>query len=200
MTAPAAPLLEVPGLAAGRLRPADEAELQAFYEECRDYVELVTGAPPGAGEARALLSALPPRKTLADKYVFGFREPGGRLVGVLDLIRDYPRPREWYLSLLLFGPGSRGKRHGEGVYRWVTGWLAAEGARAIHLIVTEDNPGAIRFWRRVGFQVQGMGTQIQGSKESVFLRMTHRLAPEGERRGFLGALAALFRGNPRPPA
>src|SRR5512139_3950475 len=114
MLAPAAPLLEVPGLAAGRLRPADEAELQAFYEQCRDYVELVTGEPPGPGEARALLSDLPPGKQPADKYVFGFREGAtGRLVGVLDLVRDYPRPREWYLSLLLFGPASRGRRYGE---------------------------------------------------------------------------------------
>jgi ribosomal protein S18 acetylase RimI-like enzyme len=193
MPGPASPLPEVPGLAAARLRPADEAELQAFYEVCRDYVELVTGAPPGPGEARALLSELPPGKDLADKYVFGFRDASGKLVGVLDLVRDYPRPREWYLSLLLFGPASRGRRHGEGVYRWVAGWVAAEGGRAVRLVVTEDNPKAIRFWQRMGFQVEGAGTQVRGSKESVFLRMSHALAPAP---GLLRRLAAAFRRAP----
>jgi len=197
MTAPSAPLLEVPGLAAGRLRGADEAELQAFYEECRDYVELVTGEPPRPTEARALLLDLPPGKKPADKYVFGFRDPDGRLVGVLDIVRDYPGPGDWYLSLLLFGPASRGRRYGEGVYRWVAGWVSAEGGRAVHLVVTEDNPGAIRFWRRMGFQVKGAGTQLRGAKESVFLRMTHALAPGLGVAGLLGRLAAAFRRSRR---
>jgi ribosomal protein S18 acetylase RimI-like enzyme len=199
MSAPAAPLLEVPGLSAARLGPADEADLQAFYVECRDYVELVTGEAPGPGEARALLLDLPPGKKAADKYVFGFRDDDGRLVGVLDVVRDYPRPAEWYLSLLLFGPASRGRRYGEGVYRWVTGWVSGEGGRAVHLVVTEDNPKAIRFWRRMGFAVQGAGTQVRGAKESVFLRMTHSLAPGAGVGGLLGRIAAAFR-RPRREA
>jgi ribosomal protein S18 acetylase RimI-like enzyme len=71
--------------------------------------------------------------------------------------------------------------------------VAAEGGRAVRLVVTEDNPKAIRFWQRMGFQVEGAGTQVRGSKESVFLRMSHALAPAP---GLLRRLAAAFRRAP----
>ncbi len=180
---PSERVFELTGCFGVRLDPSRADEVQAFYAECRDYVELVTGAPPGPDEARELLTALPPGKTSEDKFAIGFFDAPGHLVGLLDVIRDYPQAREWYLGLLLFGPSSRGKRLGERVVRRLEEWVRAEGGTAIHLIVTEENPGAIRFWRRMGFEVRGPGKQVLRDRESVFLRMTRELAPQPEPTG-----------------
>lgn len=176
-------MFELTGCFGVRLDEGREEELQAFYEECGDYVELVTGAPPGPDEARQLLRALPRGKGREDKFVIGLFDAPGHLVGVLDVIRDYPETRDWYVGLLLFGPSSRGRRLGERVYRRLEEWVRAEGGRSLHLVVTEENPRAIEFWRRMGFEVHGMGKQILPSKENVFLRMRRDLEPRPEATG-----------------
>lgn len=176
-------MFELTGCFGIRLDEGREEELQAFYQECRDYVELVTGAPPGPDEARQLLRALPRGKGREDKFVIGLFDAPGHLVGVLDVIRDYPEARDWYVGLLLFGPSSRGRRLGERVYRRLEDWVRAEGGRSVHLVVTEENPRAIEFWRRMGFEVRGMGKQILPNKENVFLRMRRDLEPRPEPTG-----------------
>ncbi len=176
-------VFELTGCFGVRLDPTRAPELQAFYEECRDYVELITGAPPGPHEAEDLLSAVPRGKTHEDKFVVGLFDAPGHLVGVLDVIRDYPEEAEWYLGLLLFGPTSRGRRLGERVYRRLEEWVAAQDGRAIHLIVEERNPRAIEFWKRMGFDVQGMGKRMLKGREDVFLRMRRDLGPRAEAHG-----------------
>jgi len=52
------------------------------------------GAPTPPDAAEHVLKSLPPGKTHADKHVIGIAAPGGELVGVLDLIRDYPGERD----------------------------------------------------------------------------------------------------------
>ncbi len=170
-------VFELTGCFGVRLDPSRAPELQAFYEQCREYVELATGAPPGPNEAADLLNALPRGKAYEDKFVVGLFDAPGHLVGVLDVIRDFPAEDEWYLGLLLFGPSSRGRRLGERVYRRLEEWVRSQNGRAIHLIVEEQNPGAIRFWRRMGFELQGMGKQLRRTRETVYLRMRRDLAP-----------------------
>jgi ribosomal protein S18 acetylase RimI-like enzyme len=180
---PSERVFELTGCFGVRLDEARAPELQAFYEQCRDYLELVTGAPPGPDEAASLLRDVPPGKGHEDKFVIGLFDAPGHLVGVLDVIRDYPRRREWYLSLLLFGPSSRGRGLGERVVRRLEEWVRTLDGRAIHLIVQEQNPRAIAFWKRMGFEVRGMGKQQLARRENVFLRMTRALAPEPEPTG-----------------
>ncbi|HUL60794.1 MAG TPA: GNAT family N-acetyltransferase [Anaeromyxobacteraceae bacterium] len=180
---PSERVFELTGCFGVRLDESRAPELQAFYEECRDYVELITGAPPGPHEAVDLLRALPRGKAQSDKFVIGLFDAPGHLVGVLDVIRDYPAPQEWYLGLLLFGPSSRGRRLGDRVYHRLEEWVRAVGGKAIHLIVEEQNPDAIRFWKRMGFELQGMGKQLRAKRQNVFLRMRRDLAPAGEWTG-----------------
>lgn len=191
---PSERVFELTGCFGIRLDDRRSPELQAFFEGCRDYFELVTGQPPGPTEALDLIRALPRGKTDADKFVVGLFDAPGHLIGVLDVIRDFPRPREWYLGLLLFEPTLRGKKLGDRVYRRLEEWIRAQGGTAVHLIVEEVNPGALRFWQREGFAVEGMGKRTVKGKESVFIRMTHTLAPRPEPTGtFIPAWLAAWR-------
>ena len=174
---PSERVFELTGCFGIRLDEGREAELQAFYERCRDYFELVTGQPPSPTEARALLAAVPRGKSRDDKFAIGLFDAPGHLVGILDVIRDFPRPREWYLGLLMFEPTLRGQKLGDRVYHRLEDWVRAQGGTSLHLIVEEVNPRALAFWRRMGFEVRGMGKRTLEGKESVFLRMTRELAP-----------------------
>jgi hypothetical protein len=104
---PSEHVFELTGCFGVRLDESRKTELQAFYEGCRDYFELVTGQPPGPNEARP-----PPRRAAREdarrQFVIGLFDAPGHLVGVLDVIRDFPKASEWYLGLLLFEPRLRG--------------------------------------------------------------------------------------------
>jgi ribosomal protein S18 acetylase RimI-like enzyme len=180
---PSERVFELTGCFGVRLDDGRQEELAAFYQECRAYFELITGEPPGPEEAHELLHSLPRGKSPQDKFVIGFFDAPGHMVGVLDVIRDYPTPGDWYLGQLLFGPSSRGRQLGERVCRRLEEWVRAQGGKAIHLIVQEQNPDALRFWRRMGFEVRGMGKQRLKRREHVFLRMTRDLAPAPEPTG-----------------
>jgi GNAT superfamily N-acetyltransferase len=176
-------VFELTGCFGIRLDEGREAELQAFYERCRDYFELVTGQPPSPTEAHELLAAVPRGKSRDDKFAIGLFDAPGHLVGILDVIRDFPKPREWYLGLLMFEPTLRGQKLGDRVYHRLEDWVRAQGATTLHLIVEEVNPRALSFWQRMGFEVRGMGKRTLKGKESVFLRMTRELAPRPEPTG-----------------
>jgi ribosomal protein S18 acetylase RimI-like enzyme len=196
---PSERVFELTGCFGVRLDESRKDELQAFYEGCADYVELITGQPPGPDEAADLLTSLPRGKTHEDKFVIGLFDAPGHMIGVLDVVRDYPRPAEWFLGLLMLAPGWRSHGLGERVYRRLEEWVRACGGSAIHLIVQEQNPGALRFWQRMGFEVKGMGKQHLKSRENVYLRLTRELAPAPEPTGtFVKSwLAAWLRGRER---
>jgi ribosomal protein S18 acetylase RimI-like enzyme len=191
---PSERVFELTGCYGVRLDETRRDELQAFYEGCADYVELITGQPPGPDEAANLLASLPRGKTHEDKFVVGLFDAPGHMIGVLDVLRDYPRPADWFLGLLMFRTGWRGRGLGERVYRRLEEWVRASGGKAIHLVVQEQNPDALRFWQRMGFVVKGMGKQQLPARENVYLRMTRELDPAPEPSGtFIKSWLAAWR-------
>ena len=48
------------------------------------------------------------------------REERGKLSGILDTVRDYPEPAEWFIGLLLLGP--KYCRHGMGYQVYCEGF------------------------------------------------------------------------------
>ena len=61
--------------------------------------------------------------------------------------------------------------------------MRADGGRALHLIVQQANPAALRFWERMGFEVTGMGKQVLKRRELPYLKMTRTLGPADEPTG-----------------
>ena len=136
---------------ATRLTLADVPALQRLCERCGDYYVMEEGAPAAPDTAEHLLTALPPGKTHADKYVAGIHAPGGELAGVLDLIRDFPGEHEWWIGFLLLDPAARAAGLGSRILDEVARAVSAAGGTVIQLGVLEQNVAAERFWRRHGF-------------------------------------------------
>ena len=152
----------------------DLAMLQALHLRCAAFVEETTGHPPRDDEADRLLAFVPSGKSRADKLVFGVIE-AGEMVGVVELLREYPQAHDWYLGLLLLSPEVRGVGVGASVLEQIVEMAAAEGVRELHLIVREDNPRALRFWRRHGFEIVDRRVQDLGTKTNLVFKMIRSL-------------------------
>lgn len=171
--------LALPGCKIRLLQPGDEALAQALLEACADYCKLVTGLPPGPSDAVSLLVERPEGRGPEDKFVFGvFSEPTG-LIGVLDVIRDHPNPRDWFIGLMLFGPSHRSQGLGRQLYLAFETWAAQQGAQSILLAVVDQNERACRFWKRLGFEpIEKRPPRRYGNRENVVIVMKRSLSLE----------------------
>ncbi len=152
-----------------RLGPEAAPLVHGLGARCPDYLEAHYGAPADTAHlVRELLSDLPPGRTLGDKFSLGVFDAGRRLVGALDVVRDYPEPREWYLGVLVLAPEHR--QHGLGAIlrQAVKGWARREGAAGLRLAVAEHNTRARRFWSREGFTPVSQVRAEFGTRQSVF--------------------------------
>jgi GNAT superfamily N-acetyltransferase len=146
-----APVFAVHEATARPLTPRDDPALQALLERAADYTELLTGLPPGSSDAQSLYAALPEGKAYEDKLVLGVHDPGGFLIGVFDVIRDYPVAGTWLIGLLLLDPKYRRQGLGRRLFEGFARWSETMGASVIRIGVAEHNPDALRFWTRLGF-------------------------------------------------
>jgi ribosomal protein S18 acetylase RimI-like enzyme len=161
------------------LQPEDGAILQRLLENCADYFELVNGLPPTGSEAQELFEAKPPTKTFGDKLIIGLWNNAEKLIGVLDVIRDYPQPGEWFVGLLLIEPTYRQHGIGQQMYQAFEQWAVMGGARYMGLGVVEQNTRASEFWQRLGFEVvEKRLPEKDGNKESVVVVMRRSLQVE----------------------
>lgn len=152
------------------LTDADRPRLQQLLEACSDYHLLVNGQEATPDEAKNLLAELPPGRSRDDKRVLDLGD------GVLDVVRGYREPGEWYLGLLLFMPGARGKGRGKQVLAELIAWLKAEGATRLRLAVAEQNEAALRFWQREGFMIEKrFPARPMGVRETVLLELVRDL-------------------------
>lgn len=169
-----------PGFEAYDARPLeverDADALQQLYARCLDFVLLSDGAPAAATAGRGEFTAVPDGWALADKFLFGvFR--GDSLVGVVEGIRHYPMPGEYWLGLLLLDPAERGHGLGAACYRAFEDWARTEGAQLIGLTVIEDNAPALAFWSKMGFGlVDKTEPKRHGQRVYATYFMTRKLA------------------------
>jgi GNAT superfamily N-acetyltransferase len=147
------PLFQADGIVAHEATLDDGLALDTLFEGCADFFDLTTGLPPGPAEVQSLFLALPAGKRYHDKWVISLIGRTGDLIGVMDVVRDYPDPETWWVGLMLLHPEQRGRGVGARIFRSFMHWAASHGAERVCLAVKEQNEMAYRFWRRMGFEV-----------------------------------------------
>jgi GNAT superfamily N-acetyltransferase len=157
------------------LGAGDLAALQALFERCSAFFQLVHGSPPRRDEASRWLAELPPGKASDDRLVFGLRDDEERLVGAVDVVRDYPAAREYWLGTMIIEPSIRGVGLGAWFHAQVLAWIRTQGARGVQLCVQKQNPGAIRFWAREGYEETGLASVRSGDRENEVVKMRRGL-------------------------
>lgn len=153
----------------------DPEVLQGIIEACGDFHALLYGEPPRGGEAKELLAELPPGVGSEDRILAVLRDRTGAPVGLLSAFGQYPAPNEWFIGDLVLTPPARSRGLGRQVVHAFEAWLCARGIRAVHLIVQEVNPRALRFWSDLGYAQVGTATQRLGARQHTVVRMRRDL-------------------------
>jgi len=165
-----------------QLTGRDCERLQNLLVRCSDFNQLINGEPPGEHEAEETLMDLPPGKTSADKIVLGIEDQTGALVGLIDLVKDFPEQDKWFIGLLLLAPAERGKGSGKLVMKALEDWACEGGARKLGLGVLEHNLEGHAFWLRMGFtELLRRPPRKFGQREGVVIAMEKQLIANDER-------------------
>ncbi|BCM89734.1 hypothetical protein IAD21_01581 [Abditibacteriota bacterium] len=177
MPQPAEFAVASPSLHARKLTLDDAEILQKLYEQCHDYAVLEQGFPYAPTSALDEFGALPPGKTLADKFLFGLFDEQGTIIGLIESIRYYPDDITWWLGLMLLAPQHRRKGLGTEFYKAFENWAANEGAHHIQLAALEENESGQRFWQSLGFrEIRRTEPKPYGNKHHKLIVMQRTIA------------------------
>ena len=145
--------------------------MQELLERCADFSQLIEGEPPSPHAAQDLQADLPFLNDLADKFLYGiFLE--NAMVGVLDAFRNHPQGGVWWIHLLLLEPDQRGRGIGMQALNTFTALAGEQGALMFRLGAVEENVRALKFWRRMGFElVEKSRPRLFGQKQHVVWTM-----------------------------
>ncbi len=102
------------------------------------------------------LTALPPRRTLADKHFFGWFE-GERLVAMMDLIWRHPKPDMAFIGWFILDGTVQGRGLGRQLVSDVLGLLKSQGVNEVRLGRIQGNLQSEHFWHVCGFVENGLG-------------------------------------------
>ena len=135
--------------------PAEMAALQCVLEAAPAYFQTVTGAPPRGALAQGTFTALPPDKTYADKFVWGFYS-GDAMIGCADVIRGYPVREKAVIGLLLLAEPWQRRGLGSVFAALIEQAIAAwPEIMVLRIGIVATNTGALAFWRKRGYAGTG---------------------------------------------
>ncbi|MEV7156816.1 GNAT family N-acetyltransferase [Streptomyces misionensis] len=143
-------MIDVPGerVLVRELGPADEAPLLRLFEECEDWFTAATGLPSAPGDVQSLFYALPEGAHPDDKVLLVL-ERDGVVAGVVDAVRDHPRPGAVAVGLFLLAPWARGRGLGRALAEALLS-RAGDAAEVTATVPPGWRPGE-RFLERLGF-------------------------------------------------
>jgi ribosomal protein S18 acetylase RimI-like enzyme len=133
-----------------------DPELEAIlvvYRQCEDFLAL---GPVATASMAMVLSDLELSKKGGCTFCLIRSAQSGEVWGILDysLSGFEGDPAVADLALLMISAPHRGKGLGEAVVRVFEEQVRADGrARGIESGVQVNNPGGIRFWQRMGYQI-----------------------------------------------
>lgn len=160
------------GCVISRLSENDQAAVSALCISCEDYFHLHCGVFSADREVDGIFHDLPPGKDYADKFVLGVFDPSGRLVGLIDVIRDYVVKGEWMIGLMLLDPSIRKIGLGKAVHNALLEWAKGLGAKSFRIGVIEENTNGHAFWTALGYKKLKAASMTLTNKTHIINVMT----------------------------
>lgn len=121
-------------------------DIDEIYNLCLTNPLYYDYCPPAPTKENVLedLFALPPNKTMEDKYFVGFFE-NGRMIAVMDLIDGYPEEKIAFIGFFMTDASVQNKELGSAIISEVTDYLKSNNYLAVRLAWTKGNPQAEHF-------------------------------------------------------
>ncbi|MCH3963649.1 MAG: GNAT family N-acetyltransferase [Clostridium sp.] len=126
--------------------------ISEFCRRCSDYYVMHGGIEASRRDVEEIFEELPPGKDYGDKFVFGIFKNNKQLVGIVDIVKDFPVSTQWMLGLMLIDPMERGRGLGRMVHFRLTEWAVNLGAGSFRIGVIDKNVKGIGFWKSLGYR------------------------------------------------
>ena len=138
-------------------------DVPTVYAICKENPQYYQYCPPFVTEdsIRADMKALPPRKTMEDKYFLGFYE-GEALLAVMDLILGFPNEETAFIGFFMMNKQCQGKGTGTALMEETYACLKEFGFQFVRLCFAKGNPQSEHFWLKNGFARTGVEAQNEG--------------------------------------
>ncbi|MCS5420648.1 MULTISPECIES: GNAT family N-acetyltransferase [Psychrilyobacter] len=129
----------------------DMGSVDQLCNECEDYFLMVNGTVHTKEDAEEILTALPPEKEFKDKFALGvlYKE---ELIGVIDLIKDYPVIDQWIIGLFLLKKKDRNKGIGKQVHSALIEMVLKDSGKSLIVGVVKENIKGFKFWENLGYK------------------------------------------------
>ena len=124
-------------------------ENKIFYKYCPPFITKET--------IKEDMIALPPNKTLEDKYYIGFYD-NNSLVAIMDLILSYPNNETAFIGLFMVDILSQHKGIGSSIITEALSYLKECNYKYVRLGYIEGNNQSENFWKKNGFKETGVKT------------------------------------------
>lgn len=133
----------------------EEKDIPAIFQLCSKNPQYYRYCPPvvSVEGIREDMRALPPGKSIEDKYYLGFWD-GGELVAVMDLIPGYPNAETAWIGFFMMNADMQGRGIGSGIIEEVCTYLRNRFS-SVHLGYVNGNRQSESFWLKNGFQPTG---------------------------------------------
>lgn len=153
----------------------EEKDIPDIYTLCLGNPLFYRHCPPDVtiDSIKRDMAALPPGKTLDDKYYIGFYMEE-TLIAVMDLISGYPDPETAYIGFFMMNRDFQGKGVGTEIISDLCMNLKNMGFSKARLVYAKGNLQSERFWLKNQFMKTGVEVQKEGY---VAVRLERELIP-----------------------
>ena len=138
------------------VRKLSEADIPKVLSLCEKNTLYYQYCPPFVSEQsiRDDMNALPPGKTMTDKYYVGYYDED-RLIAVMDLIIGFPDKTTAFIGFFMTEVDVQGKGLGSALITELSNAMSGIGIKEVRLGWVKGNPQAEHFWKKNGFAETG---------------------------------------------
>ena len=160
------------------LYAGDIPKLQRFFELNPEYFFSVNGRPSTPDEAHGEIhGALPDGWPFTKKWIIGFVDETGSLIGMANVVSDLLAAGVWHIGLFMVATRLHGSGAAQSLYKQLECWAPDLGAQWLRLGVVQGNTRAERFWESCAFvEVRKRGGVEMGKLVNILRVMAKPLA------------------------
>ena len=130
---------------------SDIDSIDLLLKECDDYYLLHNGIPHTRKDIEEILTSLPPNKESQDKFVLGIFYKD-ELIGIVDLVRDFPIIGQWIIGLFLLKKKERTKGLGKLIHNALSEIVLNLDGDSLRVGVIEKNINGFNFWKNLNYK------------------------------------------------
>ena len=158
------------------LTPADHVIIHDLDVRCADFFLLQSGEPPSLAESEKRFTEVPAGRDTKHLITLGIFTTDHLLVGIIQALRGYRKPGDWYIGEMLLDPAERNHGLGTMVHQSFAGWAKQQEVKRLLLAVLKENQSALSFWTRLGYKIiKEFPSRKIGRKEHQFIELEYCL-------------------------